>query len=126
MSVLLTRVYDFDGITANNIAATVTKAAAAGVRHLIKHVIASYDLVTAAGADRILTIAFTLAGVAKTMTVAVASFDSTQLGVNITFDEGEIVGDVNTGITITLAASGAADNLSRLNVWSRNVGNGVV
>jgi hypothetical protein len=112
---LLTFTADVD----DNAASVVTLAAVADRRNIVRHVIASYDIPPAAG-DRTLTIAFTQGGTAKTAEVAVSSSTATILGINLPFDEGEIVGDVNTAITITLAASGTAGNRGHLNVWSRN------
>jgi hypothetical protein len=109
----------FDPAIGDNVAAVVTLAAAAGRRNIVRHVIASYDSAPSA-ADHTVTIAFTQNGTAKTVEVGVSDATSTVHWVDLRFEEGEIVGDVNTAITITLAASAEASNRGHLNVWWRN------
>ena len=126
MSVLITRVYSCVADVEDNAAAVVTLAAAAGVRHCLKRVVASYDTAVAAG-DRTLTIAWTLFASVVTAEMLVVNNTQTNPGLlDLALEEGEIVGDVGTAITITLAASGVAANRGLLNVWHRNVGNGVI
>lgn len=108
----------FTSASGNNAAATVTLTAVAGKKHVVRWVSYYYEAVPAAG-DRLLTIAWTLNGVSKTYTSTVLSTGTAALP-PLVFPEGFIVGDTNTAITISLAASGAASNLGYVNVFHRN------
>ena len=81
--------------TASNDVATATKAAAAGKRHTLAHVIASYDDSTV---SRLLTITVTLDGTSTSITHFVHGADIVPL---------EIRGDINTAISAALPAGGS-------------------
>lgn len=113
-------VYDFSLDNDDNAASVVSLAAGAKTRHMVRSVLVSYEA-AASAADHLLTIAWTLAGVAKILTYAIAAGDASP-SYPLDFPEGLIVGDENTAITITLGASGTAGSLGYLNVFHRNVG----
>ena len=110
-------VMEFTSASADNSAATVTLAAVAGKKHIVRFVSYYYDTVPAAG-DRALTIAWTLGGVAKTYTATIQTAGAAAM-VPLQFPEGFITGDVNTAVTITLAASGTGGSVGFVNVFHR-------
>jgi len=94
---------------ADNTAAVITLAAAASVRHVVDKVFGGYDAYT--NAEKAVTIALTVDGTAVTLTHPVSMGVSALSDPTPTFDLDfcpPLQGDVNTAITITLPAAGAA------------------
>jgi hypothetical protein len=93
------------GQPADNTAAVITLAAAAGVYHHVDKVFGGYD--KDPGAEKTLTIALTVAGTAVTMTYPISSADASTFDPRFNLDfNPPLQGDENKAITITLAAGG--------------------
>lgn len=86
---------------------TVTLAATADTRHVIRSIIFGYSANTE---TEVLTIVLTVGGSSVTITVPVqiAALQPTQLS----FERGELVGDDNTAVTITLAEGSGTSYLN--------------
>ena len=96
-------------VPADNTAAVITLAAATSVKHVVDKVFGGYDAYT--NAEKALTIVLTVAGTAVTLTYPVTCGASAQSDPTPTFDldfNPPLQGDINTAITITLPAGGAA------------------
>lgn len=95
---------------ADNSAATATKTAAAGKRHTLAVVSASYSSSSTTG---LLTITVTLNATSSTITHYVHGADVIPL---------EIRGDVNTSVAASLAASGTGGVVGRVNIIGHTTG----
>jgi len=95
---------------AANTAAIITLAAAAGVRHVVDKIFGGYLATPTAGS---LTIAITVQGTAVSMVLPITSAGPLVLNC-----DPPLQGDVNTAITITLAA-GSGTVVGKINALTR-------
>ena len=106
--------WDSAADSADNTTLTRTFAATASRRHWIGKVRLSYD--AKPGGDTYLTVAWTRKGVAKSDVIGITAegpmeFDFT----------GEVIGDPNTEVVLSMTASGAAGNLAKMTTKFRTV-----
>ena len=100
--------------SANNTIITRTIAAVADKRHHLGKLRWGFDAKPTG--DTYLTVQWTRAGVSTTITIP-----SSAEGPMADDFSDEVIGDKNTAIVISLSASGAADNLGKLNTSYRTI-----